>query len=69
MVSEYCVLGPMSHVTFGFLYSVVGNDSVLSAADYRHLLERLGVVGDVACQALTITRELDTTDVERLLHE
>lgn len=46
-----------------------GNDSVLSAADYRHLLERLGMVGDVACQAQTIIRELDTTDVERLLHE
>ncbi|KAK6759324.1 hypothetical protein RB195_021114 [Necator americanus] len=52
-----------------FLYSLDGNDGVLSAADYRHLMERLGAVGDVACQALTITRELDTTDVERLLHE
>ncbi|KHJ92058.1 hypothetical protein OESDEN_08060 [Oesophagostomum dentatum] len=51
------------------LYSLHGNDGVVSTADYRHLLERLGAVGDVACQALTITRELDTTDVERLLHE
>ncbi|KAK6061813.1 hypothetical protein COOONC_00517 [Cooperia oncophora] len=51
------------------LYSLGGNDSVRSTADYRHLLERLNAVGEVASHAITMSHELDSTDVERLLHE
>ncbi|KAK6031436.1 zinc finger, C4 type [Ostertagia ostertagi] len=51
------------------LYSLGGNDSVRSSADYRHLLDRLNAVGEVASHAVTMSHELDSTDVERLLHE
>ncbi|KJH49796.1 hypothetical protein DICVIV_04049 [Dictyocaulus viviparus] len=52
-----------------FIYSLDGNDSVRASMDYRHLLERLSAVDDVAVYAFTMKNELERTDVECLLHE
>ncbi|KAE9414513.1 hypothetical protein Angca_008627 [Angiostrongylus cantonensis] len=51
------------------LYSLSGNDAVRASVDYRHLLDRLSALSEVASYADTMTSELDKTDVESLLHE
>ncbi|KAK5969266.1 hypothetical protein GCK32_022083, partial [Trichostrongylus colubriformis] len=35
------------------LYSLDANDSVRSSADYRHLLDRMNALGEVASHAIT----------------
>ncbi|VDL72185.1 unnamed protein product [Nippostrongylus brasiliensis] len=51
------------------IYSLDGSDGVRASADYCHLLERLRSVGEVTGHAITMSHELDATDIERLLLE
>lgn len=51
------------------LYSMGGNDGVRASADYRHLLEKLNSAYEIAVHAVTMSRELEATDVEHLLRE